>query len=236
MTICRRLLVFCFLFGLMGGASAQEGFRDPRDPWEKFNRGVYAFNDGMDAYFLRPVAVGYTEAVPLPARTWVSNFVGNIGDVWTAVNNLLQGKPANAASDVGRVLINSTLGILGTFDVASEMGLEKNEEDFGQTLAVWGVGDGPYLVLPLLGPRTARDGSALVVDLYADPVGYYHSVPVRNVIGGLRVVNTRSQLLGADRVLETAALDKYTYTRDFYLKRRTYLVYDGNPPREAEEE
>ncbi|MEC5396776.1 MlaA family lipoprotein [Uliginosibacterium sp. H1] len=215
---------------------AQEGLRDPRDPWEKFNRGVYAFNDAADTYVLKPVAETYVAVTPLPARTWVANFLGNFGDTWIAFNNLLQGKFGDAASDVGRILVNSTVGILGTFDVASEMGLEKHDEDFGQTLAVWGVGGGPFVEVPLFGPRTLRDGAALFVDKYVDPFRIIDRVAVRNTMAGMQIVSDRSFLLGAETVLDNAALDKYAYRRDFYLKRRTYLIYDGNPPRDDEEE
>lgn len=231
-----RAILLGLLACLSVSVHAGEPEVDARDPWEGFNRKVYAFNDGLDSYFLRPVATGYVTVTPLPARTWVSNFFGNIGDVWMAANNLLQGKPKAALSDTGRVVINSTIGLLGAFDVATEMGLERSDEDFGQTLAVWGLGNGPYLVLPLLGPSTLRDGSGLVLDYAADPLSYVEPGGLRYGTSGLRIVNARSQLLGTEKLLQGAALDEYSYRREFHLKRRQYLIYDGRPPRNDEDE
>lgn len=206
---------------------------DDRDPFEGFNRGVYKFNDTADRYLLKPVAQGYVAAVPLPARTAFSNFLGNFEDIPIALNNLLQGKLGAAASDIGRVLFNSTLGVLGFVDVASDIGLEKHNEDFGQTLGYWGMKPGPYLVLPLLGPSTLRDTSALPVDYLSSVRKYaFESIPVRNSVTGLDLVNTRANLLGADQTLEEAALDKYSFLRNFYLQRRQSLIYDGVAPRE----
>jgi phospholipid-binding lipoprotein MlaA len=148
------------------------------------------------------------------------------------VNNLLQGKPDQAASDLGRVLVNSTVGILGIFDVATSAGLEKHEEDFGQTFGRWGVGDGAYVVIPVFGPRTVRDTVGLVLDVAADPVSNIDYVPTRNSALALRLIDTRADLLPADKVIEEAALDKYAYVRDGYLQRRRSLVHDGNAPRE----
>lgn len=204
---------------------------NPQDPLENFNRGVFSFNEGLDKAVFKPVAQGYETVVPQPARTGVLNFFYNIGDLFTAANNLLQGKVPEAASDVGRLAINSTLGILGLFDVATEMGLEKHNEDFGQTLGKWGVGDGPYLVLPIFGPRTSRDALGLGLDLYADPIGRVYPINVRNSAVGGRFVSDRAELLPADKAIEEAALDKYSYLRDAYLQRRRSLIFDGNPPR-----
>jgi phospholipid-binding lipoprotein MlaA len=172
--------------------------------------------------------------VPLPGKVVVSNFFANAGDPWIAVNNLLQGKPKEALSDIGRFLINTTVGILGTFDVATEMGLEKHNEDAGQTFGRWGVGEGAYVVWPIIGPRTVRDSVGFVVDGYADPVWYVSDVAVRNSLVGLRFVNTRAQLLPLDKTVSEAALDKYAYIRNAYLQRRRSLVFDGKPPREKE--
>jgi len=213
---------------LSGGVRA-----DDRDPFEGFNRGVYKFNDAADRYLLKPAAQGYVAAVPLPARTAFSNFLGNFEDIPIALNNLLQGKVSAAASDIGRVLLNSTRGVLGFVDVASDIGLEKHNEDFGQTLGYWGMKPGPYLVLPLLGPSSLRDASALPVDYLFSVREYaFESIPVRNSVTGLDLVNTRANLLGADQTLEEAALDKYSFLRNFYLQRRQSLIYDGAPPRE----
>lgn len=203
-----------------------------KDPIEGFNRAMFAFNEGLDAVIIKPVAQGYDAVTPSPVRTGVTNFFGNIADLFIGVNNLLQGKPAEAASDIGRVLVNSTIGILGLIDVASDMGMEKHEEDFGQTFGRWGVGDGAYVVVPVFGPRTVRDTAGLVLDVAADPVGHVDHVPTRNSLLALRIVDTRADLLPADKVIEEAALDKYSYVRDGYLQRRLNLIHDGNAPRE----
>lgn len=208
---------------------------NPADPWESVNRKVYAANDSVDRYALRPVAQGYQSVVPLPLRTNVTNFFSNIDDVWTGLNNFLQGKPRDGVSDLGRFALNSTLGILGLFDVATDIGLEKHDEDLGQTLGVWGVGAGPFVMLPLLGPSTVRDTGGSIPRYLVDPAGEISSVPVRNSLRGLQIVNTRAQLIGADSALDEAALDRYSYLRDFYLKRRQSQVYDGRPPREKDD-
>lgn len=215
--------------GLLGGCATSG---NPKDPIEGFNRAMYGFNEVVDKAVIKPVAQGYDAVLPSPVRTGVTNFFGNIADFFIGVNNLLQGKPDQAASDLGRVLVNSTVGILGIFDVATSAGLEKHEEDFGQTFGRWGVGDGAYVVLPFFGPRTVRDTAGLVVDVAADPVGNIDHVPTRNTLLALRIVDTRADLLPADKVIEEAALDKYAYVRDGYLQRRLNLIHDGNPPRE----
>lgn len=217
---------------LVGPASAE----DPRDPLEDFNRAVFAFNEGLDKAIVKPVARGYEAILPTPVRTGVSNFYGNIGDVFIAVNNVLQGKPADAVGDTARFIFNSTFGLFGLLDVASEMGIEKHEEDFGQTLGRWGMAPGAYLVLPVYGPRNVRDGIGLALDATADPVARLEHVPTRNSLTALRLVNERANLLPADKIIEEAALDKYSYIRDAYLQRRRSLVYDGRPPREPEDE
>lgn len=205
---------------------------DPRDPWEGYNRAMYSFNEGVDKAVFKPLAIGYDEVAPLPVKVTIGNFFGNIEDIWTGVNNLLQGKGSDGASDLGRVLINTTLGIFGVFDVATEMGIEKHDEDLGQTLAVWGVGDGPYFVVPFFGPRTLRDAAALPADLYGNSWVQLADIAARNSVTGLKMVHTRATLLGADRAASQGSLDKYVYIRDFYLQQRRYEIYDGNPPRE----
>lgn len=213
---------------LSGCATTRGPDQQVSDPLEPFNRKVLSFNDTVDDYFLRPVAKGYKAVMPLPARVGVSNFFSNLRDVWTGANNLLQGKPAEASSDVGRVLVNSTLGILGLFDVASEFGLDKHDEDFGQTLGKWGMASGPYIELPLLGPSTLRDGSALFVDFYADPLSHEPDrVAIRNRLYGLRLIDTRQQLLGADTTLDEASTDKYIFRRNFFLRKREADINDG---------
>jgi phospholipid-binding lipoprotein MlaA len=219
------------IVGQLGGCATAGGNKDPA---EGVNRAVFALNEGLDALVIRPVAKAYDTVVPPPARTGVANFFGNIGDVFIAVNNLLQGKPGDAVSDAGRVLVNSTIGILGLFDVATDLGLEKHEEDFGQTFGRWGAEPGAYLVLPFFGPRTVRDTAGLVLDVAADPVGNVDYVPTRNTLTALRITSDRAALLPADKVIEEAALDKYAYLRDAYLQRRRNLVHDGSPPRDPD--
>jgi phospholipid-binding lipoprotein MlaA len=200
------------------------------DPLEGLNRTTFKVNETVDDYVLKPVAKGYQAVTPSFVRSGVSNAFSNIGDVGTSVNNLLQGKPGNAVSDVGRFLVNSTLGVLGLFDVATGMGLEKHEEDFGQTLGSWGVGSGPFLVLPLLGPSTLRDTFAKPVDSYTGYSRYMGHVPTRNSVQALGLINFRAELLNTTSTLDEASLDKYQFIRDAYLQRRLSQVHDGKVP------
>lgn len=227
--IAHGLAVGALLLASTSGAVADES---SHDPYEGFNRSMFAVNEVVDKYAAKPVAQVYDAALPLPVKAGVGNFFGNVGDLWIGVNNALQGKFANAGSDLGRLAINLTLGIFGLFDVASELGLDKHDEDFGQTLAVWGVGDGPYLFWPIIGPRNVRDTAGWAADLYVDPVGGVDPVAVRNSLVGLRFVDLRASLLPADKVIEEAALDKYSYIRDAYMQRRRNQVFDGRPPRD----
>lgn len=204
---------------------------NPKDPVEGFNRAMFGFNEGLDKVVIKPVATGYEAVLPSPVQTGVANFFSNIADLMIGVNNLLQGKPAQAASDAGRVLVNTTVGFLGLIDVASSMGMEKHEEDVGQTFGRWGVDDGAYVVLPFFGPRTVRDTVGLVFDVATDPVSHVDHVSTRNVLIATRIVSNRAELLKADKVIEEAALDKYSYVRDAYLQRRRSLIHDGNPPK-----
>lgn len=218
-----------------GCASTAE--RDPRDPLEPFNRAVYRFNEGLDEAVARPLATAYRDVVPEPLRNYARNFFGNIADLLIGANNILQGKPGEGLQDWARFVFNSFFGVFGINDVASDMGFEKHNEDFGQTLGRWGVGDGAYLVLPLLGPSTLRDGAGTAVDLYVDPLSDIISpVPLRNSAIALRLVGTRADLLDAGRLLEQAALDRYVFLRDAYLQRRRNQIYDGSPPREKRDE
>jgi phospholipid-binding lipoprotein MlaA len=219
---------------LSGCASIPEGVgSSPQDPWERYNRHMDAFNDGLDRALIKPAAQAYDAAMPLPVRVVAGNFLGNLADAWVGVNSLLQGKVGDGASDFGRVLVNSTVGILGFFDVATPLGLERHNEDFGQTLGTWGVGDGPYVVLPFFGPRTVRDSGGLLVDTLADPLTHQDDhIRLRNTISAVRLLETRAEFLPADKVIEQAATDRYAYLRDAYLQRRRSLIYDGRPPRE----
>ena len=209
---------------------------DPRDPIESFNRQVFEFNDVVDRAVLKPVAQAYKFVLPEPVRDCISNVFSNFREPSNAVNNLLQGKPVDAVSDTCRFVVNSTIGLLGCFDPARQMGLEKHSEDFGQTLGRWGIGSGPYLVVPILGPSSLRDAIGIYgAEPYLDPNFYINNIPVRNSILGTRVVNQRAELLQADDLISGAALDKYRFIRDGYLQRRQNQVYDGNPPRAADE-
>ena len=208
---------------------------DPRDPLEGFNRAMYTFNDGFDSAIGKPIATAYRDVLPAPVRGWVRNFFANLNDVWTGFNNLIQGKPADAITDWARFAFNSTLGILGINDVATSMGIEKHDEDFGQTLGRWGMDEGAYLVWPFWGPSSMRDSAGLLADFYVDPVIRHRPKGVRDVAWATRAISKRADLLDASRVLEEAALDKYVFLRDAYLQRRRSQVYDGNPPRAARE-
>jgi phospholipid-binding lipoprotein MlaA len=220
------LAVFAVAMSMTGCATTAN---NPRDPFEGFNRAMFSVNEGLDVV-VKPVAEGYETVVPGVVRIGVGNFFGNISDVWIAVNNLLQGKITEGASDAGRVLLNSTAGIVGLIDVASDLGLEKHAEDFGQTLGKWGVGAGPYLYWPIIGPRNARDTFGFAVDMSADPVRQLHDRSARNSLSALRFIDLRASLLPADKVIEAAAFDKYSYIRNAYFQMRRNAVYDGNPP------
>lgn len=217
---------------LLSGCASVPGPTAPADPLESFNRASFQFNDAVDSAVLKPVAKGYAAVTPGFVRAGVSNAFSNLGDVKTAVNNLLQGNGKKAASDTGRFLVNSVLGIFGLWDVATPMGLEKNEADFGQTLGKWGVGPGPYLVLPLLGPSTVRDSVARIPQRYVEYQFYVDHTATANSLFVTDIVNTRANLFAAEDALNTAALDKYTFLRDAYLQRRLRLVYDGKVPQE----
>lgn len=221
---------------LVGCASTPGLGGDPRDPYERYNRSMFAFNDALDRNVIKPVASGYLEYTPAFVRAGVGNFFGNLGDVWTALNNYLQFKPRAGTQDVARVVFNTTFGIAGLIDVATPMGLPKHEEDFGQTLAVWGVKSGPYLVLPFFGASTMRDGLAMPLDLYADPVNQFESIRLQNSARVIRVVDIRADLLGASSLMEDVALDRYQFLRDSYLQRRQSRIRDGeSEPQDAQE-
>jgi phospholipid-binding lipoprotein MlaA len=222
-----RTLLTAFAVLVLAGCATSG---NPKDPIEGFNRAMFAFNEGLDAAIIKPVAKGYDAVLPSPIQTGVTN----IADFFIGINNVLQGKVGDGVSDLGRVVINSTIGLLGVLDIATEIGLEKHEEDFGQTFGRWGVGDGAYVVLPVFGPRTVRDTVGFVLDVKADPVANVDHIRTRNSLVVLRLVNDRANLLPADKVIEEAALDKYAYVRGAYLQRRKSLIYDGNPPRDRE--
>jgi phospholipid-binding lipoprotein MlaA len=211
---------------VLGGCATVTTQLTARDPWEPMNRSVSQFNDGLDAMLLKPVATVYRQAVPPLVRTGVANFFGNLSDAWSFVNSALQFKLQNAGENLARVQINTMFGLFGILDVASELNIDKHTEDFGQTLGHWGVPSGPYLVLPFFGPSTLRDTAALPVDRRLDLVQRIDSHGVRNTVYGLRAVDKRSNLLRVGNVLEEAALDKYSFTRDVHLQRRRAEVYE----------
>lgn len=225
--------VFCLLGGLTLTGCAVNG--DPRDPIEPVNRAVHGFNEGFDRAVLKPVAQGYRAVTPAIAQTGLRNFFSNLDDVTVVANDILQFKMEQGTRDFMRLAFNSTFGLLGMIDIASEMGLRKHNEDFGQTLGRWGVGTGPYLVLPFLGPGNLRDSTAFAIDTrHTDLARKLDDVSTRNPVLGLRLVTQRAELLDAKQVADEAALDNYEFTRDFFLERRRGLVYDGNPPLEDE--
>ena len=194
------------------------------DPWESVNRKIYAFNDVADRYLLKPVAKGYQWVTPEFLENGIHRMFANVGEVSNILNSLLQAKFQNTGVSTGRLVINSSVGLLGFFDVASRMGMQVHEEDLGQTLGYWGVKPGPYIVIPLLGPRTLRDGFGSIGDSFVDPAGYVDHVPTRNTLYGTRLVDTRAQLLEAEALVTG---DRYIFLRDAYLQRREYLVNDG---------
>lgn len=228
--VWRWMLAGLVLLVCHGCATAPGG--DPRDPIEGFNRGVFAFNEGLDQAVFKPAATVYRDVTPVLVRRGVGNFLSNLDDAWSFVNNLLQFKGRSAMDNFFRFGVNSTMGLLGIFDVASEMQIERHSEDFGQTLGHWGVGPGPYLVLPFFGPSTFRDAIALPVDMTGDIVSYTTHIPTRNTLRVVNVLDTRAGLLGLSNALDEVALDKYSFSRDAFLQRRRNAVYDGNPPDE----
>ena len=207
------------------------GAHNPNDPLEPLNRGIYRFNDTVDKAVIKPVAQGYSAVMPAVGKTMVSNFFSNLDDVVVTANDLLQFKLVQGFSDGMRVFVNTTIGVFGLIDVASTGELKKHNEDFGQTLGKWGVGNGPYLVLPILGPSTLRDSAGLYVDGYPSPVYQIKHMRTRNQAYLARGINLRAELLDQEKVLREAMLDPYEFTRDSYLLYRKNLVYDGNPPR-----
>jgi phospholipid-binding lipoprotein MlaA len=226
-----RLAALLALALVAGATHAQSA----NDPFERANRAIFGFNEVLDSAVLTPVAKGYQAVVPELMRSGVSNFFGNFGDGWSAINNLLQGKGEASATMVMRVATNTLFGIGGVFDVASDLGMERSTEDLGQTLGRWGMPAGPYIVWPLLGPSTARDTLGRPLDL-----AWSHSLVINDAgvnlsLSALNLIDTRASLLSASRVVDGLAFDKYTFIRDAYIARRRNLVYDGNPPELPEE-
>jgi phospholipid-binding lipoprotein MlaA len=219
-------LGLAFLLALTGCASIPGGDHDPQDPHEGFNRSMYEFNDDLDRAVMKPVATGYTRALPQPVRTGVSNFYDNLTYLDTTINSYLQGKVVQGTSDLGRFIINTTFGIVGIFDVATHLGLEKHDEDFGQTLAVWGAREDSYVMYPVFGPSSVRDTGGIVVSMLTNPV-FYAAAPVAIPLGILQAVDLRARQEGFVRFRDEAALDPYLFTRDSYLQHREHEIRDG---------
>ena len=232
--------LLCISTAFLSGCTTLDGPTDPSDPFESYNRSMDSFNNKVDQYVLKPVAQGYDAVTPAPVQKGVSNFFSNLDDVLVVFNDLFQFKFKQLASDTGRLVINSTVGLFGLIDWATDIGLEKHNEDFGQTLGYWGVSSGPYLILPFLGPSTVRDTGGLVTDsTYLNPINnevhekWIYPDRNRDAVTGLTVINaidTRAGLLKAEGVLDEAAIDRYIYIREAFLQRRKSLVHDGNPP------
>lgn len=241
----KHYLLLILLIGLTSGCATTGDNVDPRDPLESYNRVIFDLNDSFDQYLLKPVAQGYETITPDPVMTGISNFFSNLNDIVVIFNDLLQLKPAQFASDTGRFIINSTLGLAGFIDWATDMGLPKHEEDFGQTLGYWGVPQGPYFVIPFFGPSTIRDSAGRLLDGTSfDPIwqelenGYpleQRDLTTAWSLRAVKAVDTRASLLKAENILNEAALDRYTFIREAYLQRSLNLVHDGNPPEEPVE-
>jgi phospholipid-binding lipoprotein MlaA len=202
------------------------------DPLEGMNRAIYSFNKSFDRWLLKPVARGYDFITPKPVQLGVRRFFSNLWSPTVVINDVLQGKLRQSVGDTSRFVVNSTIGIVGLFDVADKWGLPPHDEDFGQTLAVWGVHEGPYLVLPIIGPRNARDSVGILGDWFTHPVRYLNDTTTQWILWGVQTVDTRAKLLGASDVLNQAAgQDEYLFVREAYRQRRYNLIYDGNPPK-----
>jgi len=232
----KRLIAFGLLVSMVGCASIPAGVSpSPDDPWEPFNRSVFEFNEGLDKYVLKPVVSGYRFVLPEFIREGIYNFFSNYNDIYTALNNLLQGNPDYAFNDLMRVVVNTTMGLGGLIDLATPGGLEKHKEDFGQTFGVWGIPSGPYVVLPFFGPSSVRDTFGTVADLETDYLfKYIPNVGLRNSLTGLRVVNARNTYYEAGDLLDGAAIDKYSFLRDAYIQRRKYQINEGRDDEEPQ--
>lgn len=223
----RIYLLFASL--TLGGCATTQSNHNSNDPIEPLNRGIYRFNDTLDKVVVKPVARAYDKVTPEPVQNMVRNFFSNLDDIVVTINDLLQLKFAQAASDSARVVFNSTFGIFGLFNFADH--LEKHNEDFGQTLGYWGIGSGPYIVLPFFGPSNLRDSAGLFVDSMTNPLEEYEPVSTRNKLYAAKIISLRTDLLKHEEVLDAAAIDRYAFIRDAYLQHRQSLVYDGDPPR-----
>ena len=231
----KRLVMLSLVAGMVGCASIPAGVEpSPHDPWEPFNRSVFEFNEGLDAYLLKPVVAGYRFVLPEFVRDGIYNFFSNYSDIYTALQNLLQGKPGDAFSDLMRVVVNTTFGLGGLIDMATPGGLPKHKEDWGQTFGVWGIPSGPYVVLPFFGPSSVRDTFGTAADMESDYLfRLLPDVALRNSITGLRVVNGRNTYYEAGDLLDGAAIDKYSFMLDAYIQRREYQINEGREDEEV---
>ncbi|MBT0569440.1 VacJ family lipoprotein [Curvibacter sp. CHRR-16] len=227
----RRWLVacLCMAFLVLQGCATVER-PDKRDPLESFNRTMFGFNETMDKYVAKPVATTYRDALPSWFRKGVNNFFSNLDDLWSGVNSIFQGKRQEAGDNIGRFMVNTVVGLCGVLDVASDLGIERHSTNFGYTLGKWGVPPGPYVVLPVLGPYTLREVGAIPVDQQGSLQNHIPDVTTRDTLTVVDLIDTRASLLGADDVMNGAALDRYTFMRDAYLQRQRSREYDGNPP------
>jgi phospholipid-binding lipoprotein MlaA len=230
----RRIAIPLFAATLLAGCAAAPS-RD--DPFEPMNRASYAVHEVVDGYVVKPVAQAYVDYAPKLVQMGIRNFFNNIDDFFSFINDVLQNKPDKAGNDLGRVITNTGFGLLGLIDIASDAGIPKGNEDFGQTFGYWGIPQGPYLFVPLIGPTTVRDGTGLIIRYYLGPTTYLvEDVPLRNVLYFLGALDLRVQALDASKMVDQAAIDRYTFIRRAYLQRREYLVHDGNPPRKDDDE
>ncbi|EIC22402.1 MlaA family lipoprotein [Thiorhodovibrio frisius] len=216
-----------------GCASVPPEYRDPRDPWQPYNRAMFKFNTDFDNAFIKPTAEAYQAITPEPVNRSVTNFFGNVADLTSAVNNLLQFKLSRTGSDISRVLVNTTVGVLGLFDVATNVGIPSYKEDFGQTLGYWGFANGPYFIMPIIGPSTVRDTFGFAGDVVIDPCFSVNRDEIYWGFIGLRVIDKRAGLLTAGEIFEEAAIDRYSFVRDAYLQKRDNDVHDGDPADDA---
>lgn len=230
LTLKRFLMGLVLVVGISGAAVAEE-YENPRDPWEGYNRGIFAFNEAIDTVLIKPIAIGYEFIVPEPIRILVTNVFSNLSDVVIGINDLLQGRGEQAFNDFGRVVINTTLGFGGLFDVAGNAGWYKSTNDFGVTFGRWGAPPGPYFVLPFLGPSNIRDTFGWAADIAASPLSIAVTDPTAFYTAwGVNFINTRANLLPAEKIIEEAATDKYSYLRDAFMQNRLNLIRDGAPP------
>ena len=228
-----RVMTSLLCAALLAGCAAAPS-RD--DPFEPMNRASYAVHEVVDGYVVKPFAQAYVDYTPKLVQTGIRNFFGNIDDLFSFINGMLQNKPEKAGNDLGRVITNTGFGLLGLIDIASDAGIPKGNEDFGQTFGYWGIPQGPYLFIPVLGPTTVRDGTGWIIRAYTTPVGYIPDVPTRNILWGIGFLDARASALQAESLVDQASLDRYTFIRRSYLQRRQYLVYDGAPPPPKEDD